>query len=156
MLPILSFGLWHNFGEDGSAETGRAMVGRAFDAGITHFDLANNYGPPPGAAEEFFGRVLRSDLWAYRNELVITTKAGWDMWPGPYGDFGSRKYLLSSLEDSLARPGCGASPLLPSGVARACPDSPLPGRCVTSGSPRSSRARVRWRSSRTTSVFSTT
>src|SRR5215510_91435 len=104
-LPAMSLGLWHNFGDDRRMETQRATVQRAFDRGITHFDLANNYGPPYGAAEANFGRILREDLGPYRNELVISTKAGWDMWPGPYGDLGSRKYLLSSLDDSLERLG---------------------------------------------------
>jgi L-glyceraldehyde 3-phosphate reductase len=104
-LPLLSLGLWHNFGDDRPMETQRAVVRRAFDRGITHFDLANNYGPPYGAAEANFGRLLREDLSAHRHELVISTKAGWDMWPGPYGDLGSRKYLLASLDDSLGRLG---------------------------------------------------
>jgi L-glyceraldehyde 3-phosphate reductase len=104
-LPAISLGLWHNFGEDVPLERQRAIVRRAFDLGVTHFDLANNYGPPFGAAEESFGRILASDLRPYRNELVISTKAGWDMWPGPYGFLGSRKYLLSSLDDSLRRMG---------------------------------------------------
>src|SRR5262249_52110615 len=104
-LPLLSLGLWHNFGDDRRRETQRATVQRAFDRGITHFDLANNYGPPYGAAEANFGRILREDLGTYRNELVISTKAGWDMWPGPYGDLGSRKYLLTSLDESLQRMG---------------------------------------------------
>jgi L-glyceraldehyde 3-phosphate reductase len=104
-LPLLSLGLWHNFGDDRPIDTQRAVVRRAFDRGVTHFDLANNYGPPYGAAETNFGRILRDDLAPYRNELVISTKAGWDMWPGPYGDLGSRKYLLSSLDDSLGRMG---------------------------------------------------
>ncbi|PRY58703.1 aldo/keto reductase [Glycomyces artemisiae] len=103
-LPVISFGLWHHFGDGGDAAA-RAMIRRAFDAGVTHFDLANNYGPPPGAAEERFGRVLREDLRGHRDELVVSTKAGWDMWPGPYGDFGSRKHLLASLDQSLARLG---------------------------------------------------
>jgi len=102
-LPAISLGLWNNFGYDRPYETGRAIVRRAFDLGITHFDLANNYGPPYGSAEESFGRMLREDLGAYRDELVISTKAGWDMWPGPYGDLGSRKYLLASLDQSLSR-----------------------------------------------------
>jgi L-glyceraldehyde 3-phosphate reductase len=102
-LPLLSLGLWHNFGDDRPMDTQRAIVRRAFDRGITHFDLANNYGPPYGAAETNFGQILRDDLAPYRNELVISTKAGWDMWPGPYGDLGSRKYLLTSLDDSLRR-----------------------------------------------------
>jgi L-glyceraldehyde 3-phosphate reductase len=106
LLPAISLGLWHNFGhDDRPLETGRAIIRRAFDLGITHFDLANNYGPPYGSAEENFGRILREDLSAYRDELVISTKAGYDMWPGPYGDWGSRKYLLSSLDQSLRRMG---------------------------------------------------
>src|SRR5512134_3205030 len=104
-LPAISLGLWYNFGGVDPFENGRAMVQRAFDLGVTHFDLANNYGPPYGAAEENFGRMLRDGLRAYRDELVISTKAGWDMWPGPYGDLGSRKYLLASLDQSLARMG---------------------------------------------------
>jgi L-glyceraldehyde 3-phosphate reductase len=104
-LPLLSLGLWQNFGDDRPLEVQRAIVRRAFDRGVTHFDLANNYGPPYGAAEINFGRILREDLTPYRNELVISTKAGWDMWPGPYGDLGSRKYLLSSLDDSMRRMG---------------------------------------------------
>jgi L-glyceraldehyde 3-phosphate reductase len=104
-LPVISLGLWHNFGEDRPLATQRAIVRRAFDLGVTHFDLANNYGPPYGAAEENFGRLLGSDLRPYREELVISTKAGWDMWPGPYGFLGSRKYLLASLEQSLRRMG---------------------------------------------------
>ena len=104
-LPAVSLGLWWNFGGDRPYETGRAIVRRAFDLGITHFDLANNYGPPYGSAEESFGRMLRDDLRPYRDELVISTKAGYDMWPGPYGEWGSRKYLLASLDQSLARMG---------------------------------------------------
>jgi len=104
-LPLVSLGLWNNFGGDRPYENGRAIVRRAFDLGITHFDLANNYGPPYGSAEENFGRMLRQDLRPYRDELVISTKAGYDMWPGPYGEWGSRKYLLSSLDQSLARLG---------------------------------------------------
>jgi L-glyceraldehyde 3-phosphate reductase len=104
-LPALSLGLWQNFGEDRPLEVGRAILGRAFDLGITHFDLANNYGPPYGSAEETFGRVLATDFAGYRDELVISTKAGWDMWPGPYGEWGSRKYLLASLDQSLRRMG---------------------------------------------------
>ena len=104
-LPAVSLGLWWNFGHDRPFETSRAIVRRAFDLGITHFDLANNYGPPYGAAEENFGRMLAADLAPYRDELVISTKAGWDMWPGPYGDLGSRKYLLASLDQSLGRMG---------------------------------------------------
>jgi L-glyceraldehyde 3-phosphate reductase len=104
-LPALSLGLWNNFGDDFPYESGRAIVRRAFDLGITHFDLANNYGPPYGSAEENFGRMLAHDLSPYRDELVISTKAGYDMWPGPYGEWGSRKYLLASLDQSLRRMG---------------------------------------------------
>jgi len=104
-LPLISLGLWHNFGGVDTFENGRAMVRRAFDLGITHFDLANNYGPPPGSAESNFGEMLRLDLKPYRDELIISTKAGWGMWPGPYGDWGSRKYLLASLDQSLKRMG---------------------------------------------------
>ena len=104
-LPAVSLGLWQNFGHDRPYETGRAIARRAFDLGITHFDLANNYGPPYGSAEENFGRMLRDDLGPHRHELVISTKAGYDMWPGPYGDWGSRKYLLTSLDQSLRRMG---------------------------------------------------
>jgi len=104
-LPAISLGLWHNFGHDRPYETGRAIARRAFDLGIIHFDLANNYGPPYGSAEENFGRILRDDLQPYRDELVISTKAGYDMWSGPYGEWGSRKYLLASLDQSLARLG---------------------------------------------------
>jgi L-glyceraldehyde 3-phosphate reductase len=104
-LPLLSLGLWHNFGGADSLENGRAIVRRAFDLGITHFDLANNYGPPYGSAEETFGRLLQLDLAPYRDELIISTKAGYDMWPGPYGNWGSRKYLLASLDQSLRRTG---------------------------------------------------
>ena len=105
LLPAVSLGLWHNFGHDRPFETSRALVRRAFDLGITHFDLANNYGPPYGSAEENIGRVLRHDFATLRDELVISTKAGYDMWPGPYGDWGSRKYLLASLDQSLRRLG---------------------------------------------------
>ena len=105
LLPAISFGLWQNFGTERPLETSRAIVRRAFDLGITHFDLANNYGPPYGSAEENFGTLLRQDLAPYRDELVISTKAGYDMWPGPYGDWGSRKYLLASLDQSLGRMG---------------------------------------------------
>ncbi len=104
-LPPISLGLWHNFGGVDVFENGRAMLRRAFDFGITHFDLANNYGPPYGSAEENFGRILKLDFLPYRDELIISTKAGWDMWPGPYGDLGSRKYLLASLDQSLKRMG---------------------------------------------------
>ncbi len=103
LLPAVSLGLWHNFGHDRALDTQRAILRRAFDLGITHFDLANNYGPPYGSAEENFGRILASDLLPYRDELVISTKAGYDMWPGPYGEWGSRKYLLASLDQSLRR-----------------------------------------------------
>ena len=102
-LPAISLGLWHNFGGVDVFKNGRKMVRRAFDLGITHFDLANNYGPPPGAAEETFGRIFRNDLKPYRDELIISTKAGYTMWPGPYGDWGSRKYLVASLDQSLKR-----------------------------------------------------
>lgn len=104
-LPALSLGLWHNFGPDRPVQTQRAILRRAFDLGITHFDLANNYGPPPGAAESAFGEALKADLAPYRDELVISTKAGYLMWPGPYGEWGSRKYMLSSLDQSLDRMG---------------------------------------------------
>jgi L-glyceraldehyde 3-phosphate reductase len=104
-LPAISLGLWHNFGTDRPLESSRAILRRAFDLGVTHIDLANNYGPPYGSAEETFGRVLRDDLRPYRDELVLSTKAGYDMWPGPYGEWGSRKYVLSSLDQSLARMG---------------------------------------------------
>jgi L-glyceraldehyde 3-phosphate reductase len=105
LLPVISLGLWHNFGHDRPLETGRAILRRAFDLGITHFDLANNYGPPYGSAEENFGRIFASDFAPYRDELIISTKAGYDMWPGPYGEWGSRKYLLASLDQSLGRMG---------------------------------------------------
>jgi L-glyceraldehyde 3-phosphate reductase len=104
-LPLVSLGLWHNFGGDRSLETQRAILRRAFDLGVCHFDLANNYGPPYGSAESNFGRLLAQDFRPYRDELFLSTKAGWDMWPGPYGEFGSRKYLLSSLDQSLKRMG---------------------------------------------------
>ena len=104
-LPAISLGLWHNFGGDAAFERGRAMCRAAFDLGITHFDLANNYGPPPGSAEENFGRILKADFAGHRDELVISTKAGYTMWPGPYGEWGSRKYLLASLDQSLKRMG---------------------------------------------------
>jgi L-glyceraldehyde 3-phosphate reductase len=105
MLPAVSLGLWHNFGDDKPFQTQRDILRRAFDLGVTHFDLANNYGPPYGSAETNFGRHLREDFRPYRDELVISTKAGWDMWPGPYGDLGSRKYLTASLDQSLQRMG---------------------------------------------------
>ncbi len=105
LLPAVSLGLWQNFGDDRPIDTQRAILRRAFDLGITHFDLANNYGPPYGSAETNFARILHTDFRDHRDELVISTKAGWDMWPGPYGDLGSRKYLLASLDQSLARLG---------------------------------------------------
>ena len=105
ILPPVSLGLWQNFGGVNIFETGRAVVRRAFDRGVTHFDLANNYGPPYGSAEENFGEILRKDFRSHRNELLISTKAGWDMWPGPYGEGGSRKYMLASLDESLVRMG---------------------------------------------------
>jgi L-glyceraldehyde 3-phosphate reductase len=105
LLPAISLGLWHNFGGTDVFENGRAIIRRAFDAGITHFDLANNYGPPPGSAEENFGRIIKSDMRPYRDEMIISSKAGYYMWPGPYGEWGSRKYLVSSLDQSLKRMG---------------------------------------------------
>ena len=105
LLPAISLGLWHNFGSVDPFDEARAMILRAFDLGITHFDLANNYGPEPGTAEETFGRVLRADLAGHRDELIVSTKAGYRMWPGPYGEWGSRKYLLASLDQSLRRMG---------------------------------------------------
>jgi L-glyceraldehyde 3-phosphate reductase len=102
-IPAVSLGLWHNFGGIDTFENGRALVRHAFDLGITHFDLANNYGPPPGSAEEMFGRLMATDMKPYRDEMIISTKAGYGMWEGPYGDFGSRKYLISSLDQSLKR-----------------------------------------------------
>ena len=122
-LPELSLGLWHNFGDAQPLETQRAVVRRAFDLGITHFDLANNYGPPYGAAERNFGRILTEDLGAHRDEIVVSTKAGWDMWPGPYGDLGSRKYLLASLDQSLSRLGLEYVDIFYS--HRPDPDTPL-------------------------------
>jgi len=104
-LPQVSLGLWHNFGGVDTLENSRKMIHRAFDLGVTHFDLANNYGPPPGSAETTFGMILKHDLKSYRDELIISTKAGWEMWSGPYGNFGSRKYLISSLDQSLKRMG---------------------------------------------------
>ena len=104
-LPVLSIGLWHNFGHTDNLETARHILRTSFDHGITHFDLANNYGPPFGSAEENFGRLFREDWKPYRDELILSTKAGWDMWPGPYGNFGSRKYLIASLDQSLKRMG---------------------------------------------------
>lgn len=105
VLPAISLGLWHNFGGVDIFETGRAVIRRAFDRGVTHFDLANNYGPPYGSAEENFGLILKKDFTAYRDEMIISSKAGWDMWPGPYGVGGSRKYLIASLDQSLKRMG---------------------------------------------------
>ena len=105
LLPVISLGLWHNFGDDQPLDVQRAVLRRAFDRGVTHFDLANNYGPPYGSAEENFGEILRKDFQGYRNELLISSKAGWDMWPGPYGIGGSRKYLTASLDESLKRMG---------------------------------------------------
>ena len=122
-LPAISLGLWNNFGEDKPIETQRAIIRRAFDRGVTHFDLANNYGPPPGAAEINFGRILREDLAPYRDELIISTKAGYDMWPGPYGEWGSRKYLLASLDQSLQRMGLDYVDIFYS--HRFDPDTPL-------------------------------
>jgi L-glyceraldehyde 3-phosphate reductase len=122
-LPAVSLGLWNNFGDDAPLATQRAILRRAFDLGITHFDFANNYGPPPGAAEANFGRILREDLAPYRDELVISTKAGYDMWPGPYGEWGSRKYLLSSLDQSLQRMGLDYVDIFYS--HRFDPDTPL-------------------------------
>ena len=122
-LPAISLGLWQNFGDDKPLETQRAIVRRAFDLGITHFDLANNYGPPAGSAETNFGQLLREDLAPYRDELVISSKAGYDMWPGPYGNNGSRKYLLASLDQSLGRMGLDYVDVFYS--HRADPDTPL-------------------------------
>jgi L-glyceraldehyde 3-phosphate reductase len=123
LLPAISLGLWHNFGHDRPLESSRAIVRRAFDLGITHFDLANNYGPPYGSAEETFGKLLRDDLAAHRDELVVSTKAGYDMWPGPYGEWGSRKYLLASLDQSLRRLGLDYVDIFYS--HRFDPDTPL-------------------------------
>ena len=122
-LPAISLGLWHNFGGTSPQEASRAMILRAFDLGITHFDLANNYGPPPGSSEETFGRVLTSDLAAHRDEFIVSTKAGYLMWPGPYGQWGSRKYLLASLDQSLARMGLDYVDIFYS--HRLDPDTPL-------------------------------
>jgi L-glyceraldehyde 3-phosphate reductase len=122
-LPAMSLGLWHNFGHDRPLDRSRAIVRRAFDLGVTHFDLANNYGPPYGSAEENFGRLLRQDLAPFRDELVISTKAGYDMWPGPYGEWGSRKYLLASLDQSLRRMGLDYVDIFYS--HRFDPDTPL-------------------------------
>jgi L-glyceraldehyde 3-phosphate reductase len=122
-LPEVSLGLWQNFGDESPLDTQRAILRRAFDLGVTHFDLANNYGPPYGTAEINFGRIMREDLRPYRDELIISTKAGYDMWPGPYGDWGSRKYLLASLDQSLARMGLDYVDIFYS--HRADPDTPL-------------------------------
>jgi L-glyceraldehyde 3-phosphate reductase len=122
-LPAISLGLWNNFGDDKPLEVQRAIIRRAFDLGITHIDLANNYGPPPGAAELNFGRIMHEDLWPYRDELIISTKAGYDMWPGPYGEWGSRKYLLASLDQSLSRMGLDYVDIFYS--HRFDPDTPL-------------------------------
>jgi L-glyceraldehyde 3-phosphate reductase len=122
-LPAISLGLWHNFGDDRPWETQRKICRRAFDLGITHFDLANNYGPPYGAAESNFGRILAADFAAHRDELLVSTKAGYDMWPGPYGDFGSRKYLLASLDQSLTRMGLDYVDIFYS--HRVDPDTPM-------------------------------
>ena len=122
-IPRISLGLWNNFGGDRPLETQRAILRRAFDLGVTHFDLANNYGPPPGSAESNFGRILHQDFLPYRDELVISSKAGYDMWPGPYGDFGSRKYLLSSLDASLSRMGLDYVDIFYS--HRADPETPI-------------------------------
>lgn len=123
LLPRLALGLWHNFGGDQPSDEARRMLLNSFDAGITHFDLANNYGPPPGSAEENFGTVLRRDLAPYRDELIISSKAGYDMWPGPYGEWGSRKYLIASLDQSLARMGVDYVDIFYS--HRYDPDTPL-------------------------------
>jgi L-glyceraldehyde 3-phosphate reductase len=123
LLPAISLGLWHNFGGDRPLETSREIVRAAFDRGVTHFDLANNYGPPYGSAEETFGRILESDLRPYRDELIVSTKAGYDMWPGPYGEWGSRKYLLASLDQSLGRMGVDYVDIFYS--HRYDPDTPL-------------------------------
>jgi L-glyceraldehyde 3-phosphate reductase len=123
LLPAISLGLWQNFGDDRPLATQRSIVRRAFDRGVTHFDLANNYGPPYGSAEANFGRILRSDLRTHRDELIVSTKAGYDMWPGPYGDRGSRKYLLASLDQSLGRLGLDYVDIFYS--HRADPDTPL-------------------------------
>jgi L-glyceraldehyde 3-phosphate reductase len=122
-LPAISLGLWQNFGSDDPFDIARAVVLRAFDLGITHFDLANNYGPPPGSAEETFGRILRDDLAGYRDELIISSKAGYLMWPGPYGEWGSRKYLVASLDQSLRRLGLDYVDIFYS--HRPDPDTPL-------------------------------
>jgi L-glyceraldehyde 3-phosphate reductase len=126
-LPAISLGLWHNFGDDTPHRTKQAIVRKAFDLGITHFDLANNYGPPPGAAERAFGEILRTDFAGYRDELIVSTKAGYEMWPGPYGEWGSRKYLLASLDQSLKRMGLDYVDIFYS--HRFDPDTPLEETC---------------------------
>ncbi len=123
LLPVISIGLWHNFGHVDDVENGRRILRSCFDYGITHFDLANNYGPPYGSAEENFGKIFRQDFTGYRDELIISTKAGWDMWPGPYGNLGSRKYLLASLDHSLKRMGLDYVDIFYS--HRRDPDTPL-------------------------------
>ncbi len=123
LLPAVSLGLWHNFGHDANFQTQRAICHAAFDAGITHFDLANNYGPPPGSAESAFGQILASDFKGYRDELIISSKAGYNMWPGPYGEFGSRKYLIASCDQSLKRMGLDYVDIFYS--HRFDPDTPL-------------------------------
>lgn len=127
MLPKLALGLWHNFGEPDDAGSARKLLFRAFDLGITHFDLANNYGPPPGAAETFLGAVLKKDFSAYRDEMIIASKAGYRMWPGPYGEWGSRKYLMASLDQSLRRMGIDYVDIFYS--HRPDPDTPLEETC---------------------------
>ena len=123
LLPAISLGLWHNFGGERPLETSREIVRRAFDLGVTHFDLANNYGPPYGSAEETFGQIFQTDLRPFRDELILSTKAGYDMWPGPYGEWGSRKYLLASLDQSLVRMGLDYVDIFYS--HRYDPDTPL-------------------------------
>ena len=154
-LPAISLGLWNNFGDDEPIETQRAIIRRAFDLGVTHFDLANNYGPPPGAAESNFGRILREDLAPYRDELIISTKAGYDMWPGPYGEWGSRKYLLASLDQSLAAHGArlrrhlllapprSRHPARGDARRRRPPPSSRARRCTPASPPTRARARPR-------------
>src|SRR5664279_2547180 len=132
-LPLISLGLWHNFGAQDSYENARAIACRAFDLGITHFDLANNYGPPDGSAEETFGRILREDLGKWRDEMIVSTKAGYYMWPGPYGEWGSRKYLLASLDQSLRRMGLEYVDIFYS--HRPDPDTPWRKRCARSRTP---------------------
>src|SRR6266513_2904179 len=136
MLPEVSLGLWQNFGDDSPLDTQRAILRRAFDLGVTHFDLANNYGPPYGSAEINFGRLMREDLRPYRDELIVSTKAGYDMWPGPYGDHGSRKYLLASLDQSLGRLGLDYVDIFYSHRAAPRGSSASSGRRSSSTSPR--------------------